>query len=406
MARLKTLGFELQSTNSGVENSFTEGSISSNQAHSGTVSLRVNISAASSDNSYTFDPSESTELVYARVWFYVAALPTDVENFGNFDGPIVDICNLVGLVGGLVVGLDTDGKVYLFDGNLDLIGNTATGISTGAWHCLQFMHDHANTTIELRLDGELVAMSASALTDPGLSELAFGVGLAYSFEATADIYFDDIAINDGTGGFENEYPSIDGKVLYLLPSAAGDVNTFATQTGGTAGAANNFTRVDEITPNDATDFNGSSTLNEEDLFNITDSGISQVDTVSVVEVHARFRNSTADTTGAFKVELMKVPSGTIQQSGSIVPNSTTWRTNAPGTGSPRTAPIVAYKDPDGQDWTKSNLDTAQIGYKLTTAPANAGRRCDITKVWMIVEYIEGDYHPRHGVVGFQGVGLL
>jgi hypothetical protein len=251
--------------------------------------------------------------------------------------------------------------------------------------------------MEARLDGVVFATTTTAATIDGTNAFVWG---NTDGDSTLNIYFDDIAVNDTSGSAQTSYPN-DGKVLYLRPNAAGDINTFATQTGGTAGAANNFTRVDEVTPNDATDFNGSSTLNEEDLFNFGNSGIGASDTVNVVEVHGRFRNSTADATAKVTFEIEKTSGGTKTSSAAITPNSTTWRTNVAGTTEPKTAAIVTYTDPDGAAWTQSTLDSLQAGYKLTTGPGTAGRRIDVTAVWVVI-----DYTPGAAPAGATGATLL
>ena len=67
--------------------------------------------------------------------------------------------------------------------------------------------------------------------------------------------------------------------------------------------------MNEVRPNDVTSFNGSSTLNHEDMFNVTDSGIGGSDIVNLVQIGMRSRNSTADTACAVKAQVKKTTGG-------------------------------------------------------------------------------------------------
>lgn len=276
------------------------------------------------------------------------------------------------------------------------VGSDSPTMFTSQWYRIEMSYIFTPGTFSAYVNGNLFA-TGNATSTRDLTTLRWG-----SIDAsTMTIFFDDIAVNDNTaGGTQAGLPG-EGRVIRLKPDAAGDVNTFATQTGGTAGAANNFTRVNEVLPDDATTFNGSSTLNQEDLLNIGASGISSLDTINVVEVWGRYRNSTADPTGAFKFEIEKAAAGTITQSASIVPNSTTWVMNA--AAAPKIPPIVLYVDPDGNAWSKTTLDSAQIGYKQTVNPGTAGRRNDVTNVSLVVEYTQAliakDIQPLQNTIG-------
>lgn len=258
------------------------------------------------------------------------------------------------------------------------IGSNSPTMNTNQYYRVEMSYLRTAGTFSAYIDGvQFATGTGSTLKD--VNTIRWG-----SIDAsTMTILHDDIAVNDNLGTAQTGLPG-NGKIIRLKPNAAGDVNTFATQTGGTAGAGNNFTRVNEVAVDDATTLNGSSTLNQEDLFNMDNSGIGSSDTVNVVEVWGRYRNSTADTAAAIKFEIEKAAAGTIAQSTAIVPNSTTFRMNAAAV--PKTPPIIEYLDPTGSPWTQATLDTMQVGYKLTTAPGTAGRRVDVTNVSAIVDY--------------------
>jgi len=381
MARLLTLGFELKSVTAGIEFDSSNGtgtkSISTATKKSGAASLRVNPTSDYWFLGHQYRSNASTGKVFARFLLNIASLPNTTTSIFAF------AASTTGGNSGAQLRLTTSGSIELgyFNGSWNLIGTSSTTLSTNTFYRIEISYDDsvANNTAILYINGnQEVTGNGNDLAGNGCIQLGniFDAG-------TEDLYFDDIAVNDTNGSFQNNLPG-DGNIILLSPSAAGDVNTFATQTGGTAGAANNFTRVDELPPNDATDFNGSAILNQEDLFNVTDSGIGASDRVNVVEVGLRFRNSTADTAATIKAEIEKTGSGTKTQSAGITPNSTTWKTNA--TAAPKNSPIITYQDPDGAAWTQTTLDSMQIGYKLTTGPGTAGRRVDVSAVWAYVDY--------------------
>jgi hypothetical protein len=281
--------------------------------------------------------------------------------------------------------LTSTGTLELFSGTSTgtQVGSASSAINDSNWHMVELKTDTTaavgSRVLEARLDGSVFATSSAQSQS---TTLAFSLGgnLGAEAQTTGEWWFDDVALNDTTGSFQTSYPG-SGKILQLYPNATGDSNTFSTQTGGTAGAANNFTRVNEVPPDDATSFNGDNTLNDVDLFNVTDSGIGSSDTVNVVMVGARFANNVADATTAIKFEIEKTTSGTKSQSAAIIPNTIGWNTNS--TTSPRNYPLITYQDPDSSNWTKSTLDSAQIGYIISAGSTN---RVDVTNVWMSVDY--------------------
>lgn len=294
------------------------------------------------------------------------------------------------------IKVNTDGSLSLWysasgTGTFTQIGSNSSVLNSSAYNTVDLHIDDSaglsSVVIEARLNGVVFATYTGAIYSTGVGSVANGISSvgcnvtanAESEASSGTWYIDDMVYSDGSGSNITGYMP-DGKIIRLSPNAAGDVNTFATQTGGTAGSANNYTRVNETTPDDATTYNGSSTLNQEDLLKCGASGIGSSDTVNAVQVVGRYRNSTADATGAFKFEIEKAASSTIAQGAAIVPNSTTWTTVSDANS------IIEYKDPTGANWTQSTLDTMQIGYKQTVAPGTGGRRNDITSVAAYVHY--------------------
>lgn len=371
MANLVDIGFELRTASDGFEiGSNNGGTIDNTLGRSGTSSYRVTPTAALKNFQHTNSSPGATGNVYLRACIYIRALPTGTVTIINMKA-----------AGQCAVKLTAAGKLQLFDLQAAVqIGSDSAALSINTWYVVELRW--STGTYEARIDGA-ATFASGAPTTPGTSVTDIQIGTTVT-DATLDMNFDDVSMNDDSGASETSWVGT-GFLDCLRPNAAGDVNTFATQTGGTAGAANNFSRLNESPPDDATTFNGSSTLNEEDLVNLTNTVAGASDTIQSVSVGFRFRNSTADATAAIKVELEKAPSGTILQSAAIVPNSTTFRSNQTGTTVKR-APIITYADPDGAAWTQTTLNSLQAGYKLTTAPGTAGRRIDVTSLWVYVRY--------------------
>lgn len=383
MARLFDLGFELQSVTAGVEydtNLGTTLAISTNIKRSGGSALRANLSAGNGAIKHQYRASGATTKVFFRFALYIASAPSADTTILGLGSSTVDSG-----ANGLQLQLKTDRTLQLnyWDGAAQQnVGSPSSALTANQWNVIEVTYDDsdANNTITARVNGASTFASGNGGNLGGNGFFFLGA----QDTTTCDLYYDDVSINDTSGSAQTSYPGL-GYLTLLRPNEAGDVNTFGTQTGGTAGAGNNYTRVNETTPNDATSFNGSSTLNQEDLFNLDASCLGADDTINCVTVGFRFRNSTADATAAIKLEIEKTGSGTITQSSAIVPNSTTWRTNA--AAAPRTPPLILYNNPDGSAWTRDTLDTMQIGYKLTTAPGTAGRRIDVSNIWAYVDYI-------------------
>lgn len=378
MARLWQCGFEenfagnieFQASNLGQ----SAGTISSTTKHSGTYGYRANsVSPNGLSNSFQFLSAASNGPYFFRVYLNIASAPSAISS-------AIAVYNLVG--GGPFgrIRVATDRTLELWD-SAGKIGSSSAALTLNTWYRLELKYFNNTGSGKLELDGRLDGTSfASTTTSTNVAAIGL-VTWGMLSGVTADIYIDDIAINDSTGSFQTSFPG-DGNIIHLRPNAAGDANSFATQVGGTAGSANNYTRVNEVTPDDATTYNGSTTVNQEDLFNVDASGLTTSATVSVVMIGGRFADITAaDATAAFKFEVEKTSGGTISQSAAIIPNSNLWSSNA--LVNPFLYPLITYQDPDSAAWTSTTLDSMQIGYKLTTANT---RVVAITAVWASVDY--------------------
>lgn len=192
-----------------------------------------------------------------------------------------------------------------------------------------------------------------------------------------------------------------GQITHLQPNATGDSNQFTIQVGGTAGAANNWTRVSEVTPDDATSYNSDLVLNNTDEFKLTatPSSIASGDTINVVAVGVRFSGALASGDATFALRIKKVSGGTVLKGSNLTPGATAWKTNKVVTP-PANFSLVTYQDPDSGTWTKSTLDTSQIGYDIQTGNTNAAK---ISTVWMSIDstpaVVASTFLPRLMLLG-------
>ena len=373
MARLFTCGWELNSLTQGVEKygSVTQGSIVTSPVKNSTYALRINPSAAAQTENYAYLATGSgVKTVYERFQFYATPLPPAdalVHTITQADMTTI-MMRLRGTGSGLKV---------MNAANTQVGSNIA--LSTGQWYLIEIeCFSNATTgTIHVKVDGSSAVNVTSTNTHGGdIAGGQFGSGVA----TTSDYYIDNFAVNDTSGSYQNSWIG-DGYIIALRPSATGDNADFTR--GGTDSGAN-WSQVDEVTPNDVTDYNVSATANHVDMFNCGASGIGGSDTVNVVHVGLRFANITSDGSCRIQVRAEKTASGTIASGDDLAAiSSTTWRTNKVLTSAYNHYTLNLYQDPDSSNWTQSTLDSMQIGYKITTGGVN-GVAC--SAVWAMVDY--------------------
>lgn len=378
MARLWSSGFELQSTTNAVEFDTGTGtgakSIDTTTKRSGAAALRVNSSANYWFMTHQYRAS-ATSKVYVRMYLYIASLP---------DGPM-SILGLSATSGGNTIGqiqLNTNGTLELsyYNGSYVQVGSDSSALNTGQWYRIELSADDAdaNNTISARIDGtEFASGNGNNLGGHGMIE----IGSIFASQ-TFDLYFDDVAVNDGSGSAQTSWPG-DGKIIHLKPNAAGDSNTWLKSDGG-AGDNSNYQDVDEVTPDDATTYlKRTTTTIKVDDYNCGASGIGASDTVNVVSVGVRGKatSNTASNDRNILLRIKKTASGTVQKSGNIDYSTTAWETH--GDPTPKVYQLTTYADPDAGAWTQSTLDTMQIGMETQTS---ATTEIDISTIWALVDY--------------------
>lgn len=368
MARVWSCGFELQSTTLEWETTVGTVAISTSTVRSGAAALRCNPTAGTGYIQHSILAADDAAAhYYQRVYLRIASMPTARTTILSWsDGS-----------GWIGADLDNAGKLLI---NGAPTTSTPT-LTTGVWYRLELDYDDGANIATVYLDGTQVLQQTAYDLGGGAK-----VRIGPHDTTTCDLFFDDYAVNDGSGATQNGLPGA-GKIVHLWPDSAGDNNGFATAVGGTAGAANNYTRVDEFPPDDATSYNnttatGTTTIDD---FGVTDSataGIGGSDSITLVQVGQR-AGSSAVTTASIVTRIKGQASGTTTESASIPVNTTAWNTHR--TTAPKIHQITSYVNPQTSTaWTSSTLDTMQIGYRGNVSQTTQRR---ITTIWALVEFV-------------------
>jgi hypothetical protein len=341
MARLFQDGAEfnntLQYTTAGAP------TVSTTHVRSGTYAYRINTTANTASIRRDLFASNQAILGYFRTYLYIASLPS-ADN-AVFDVLTVSNTRSCGL------RLLTTGALALIKADGTQLGSNSPVLSVGQWYCLELKSDATGVgAIDARIDGVSFASGANS------SQGSWGrLRLGTVSNSNTDLYYDDIAANDASGSYQNTWCG-EGKIIHLRPNAAGDANQWLDTSGG-AGTTNNYTLVDEASTT-GVDWVARSGLNNVDMYNVDDSGLSATDTINTVVIVPYYANvTTVDAVTAVKFRVEKTSGGTIEESAAYVPNSLTQA---------YIQALVTYLDPDGAAWTSTTLDSMQIGQRIST----------------------------------------
>lgn len=365
--RLWSSGFELQSSVSGIEvdNITTvQVSVDTTTKRSGAASLKTNPTTFPSIIRQKVRTASTTG-IYGREYIYIESLNTISETrIMSFSSNSIERIGLY---------LQTDGTVDVKVSGGSTYGGT-TVLSTGTWYRIELYTDPSSTTFNFRINGtqESTGTSASGNIDEFSAENSLTV-------TNGIIYFDDIAVNDVNGTYQNTWPG-EGKIIHLRPNATGDFDE------GTASSGTSSSVLDEITPDDTTTEYEIQLDAERVDVNIdasTTPGIGSSDTINVVSAGLRVRG---DTSGAcsMRARLKSQASGTILNGSTIDSTTTSYFTHKQAsTGKNYT--LTSYLEPQAYGvWTPTLLNGSQIGMEAIDAAPNVF----VTTAWLLVDYTE------------------
>ena len=232
-----------------------------------------------------------------------------------------------------------------------LLATSTNSLTVGTYYYIEFkaIIDNAGT-YEVRVNGTSTGWIPSASGDTQQSVNAYanvinintisGLGLQH--------VYDDLYICDGTTGEDPTYPNNsflgDIRVAMVLPNEIGTYSEF------TPTAGNNYTCVDETTPNDDTDY-------------VYTSGVGNVDTYGFAALPV--------TSGTI-LGIQTVPYARKDDAGSRSISSTLYYNSILYSGSPKSLgdtysyyPEIFETNPNTEErWTISEINAAEFGEKL------------------------------------------
>lgn len=377
--RIWSSGYELNSTGADVEFegiTGSGGSIVTSPVHSGTYALDFNrgTSSAVSAEKIIYGGVSATDNCLRAYLYITTSVGTLV--------PIIRVTDSAASAK-FSIRLDTDNHLELWDDQTPAQeGSDSSALSANTWYRIEACSEYTSGTTTAYIDGVSFA-SGTMSTIKTNARLYLGIITS----TTGRITFDDVAYNNTSGSVQNSLPG-SGKIVHLLPNAAGD---FAEGARGGSDSGSDYGQIDEVTPNDATDYYVLDVANDRLDVGITDTSglIGASDTITLVHVGVRERSAdSVSGANAWKVRLKSQASGTLAEGTATNHNDTTWRTN--GDASPRNYTLVSYVDPQaGGAWTTSLLDTAQIGIQYTDATPDGW----VSTLWALVEYVEASATP-------------
>lgn len=239
----------------------------------------------------------------------------------------------------------TTNKLDVYTGTGTVVDTGAIDIAINTWYLLEthIKIDDAAGVIETKIDG-IADCSFTGDTKPGADTTFDRICLR---AVSQTIYFDDIALNDTTGGADNSWCG-DGHIECLKPNANGDQSDLVGQDGN---STDNYANADEVPSDGDTTYNESDVTDEYDLYNC-EAFDGSGKTIQRVWPEGRARDTVA--------------SGGECQLGVKSGSTEDWSSNlALLTSYTRIVGSEYTTNPDtSAGWTDSDLDGIQVGFKV------------------------------------------
>lgn len=378
MARLWSSGFELQSVTNDVEFGVTNSpTIDTTTKRSGLASLRVNPSATTAFINQSFVVLGAAQEVhwYFRFYLRIASATDALDSIWVIRQGTSALVSL---------RMNADRTLELWnDDDAAQVGVDSSALDTDTWYRIELDMTVGTTQDVTALTGYIDgAQFATGTFNANATDGTWLMRLGACTATTCDLYFDDVAINDGTGTVQNGLPGA-GSIVHMQPDGAGDNND---------ASAGTFADVDEVTPDDATTI---ATLDaDNDILDVamessSNAGIGSGDTVTLVQVGIREAALTA-AQESWVLRIKSASGGTTTESATITHNDTTYRTNGDTTFFGYQ--LTSYVDPTTTAaWTPTgtnSLDNMQIGVRAVDATPDIL----VSTLWALVEFV-----PAEGV---------
>lgn len=291
----------------------------------------------------------------------------------------IDLNN--GATSGIKLTLNTDGTVTCSEAFGNTFGSTSA-IADNAWHCFEIKN--SSTTATCRIDGSQFGSGTSFGTT--MSRVQWGW---LSGSTTQTVYSDDLAVNDLTGSFENDYPgstSTEGHIVHLNADSAGDANQGVCQPSSCSPASDAYTMLDETVPDDATtyyvlDASGDAVeVNLESTASATSSDT--LSAIPVVSVITRVRAGTGAGTGTFEAAIDDQAGTHTSASRTFTNTSTAWKTHGADGSFPLPLETRYQKADNSTSWTAGVLDSTEI----SIIASDAAPDLELTYLALLLEY--------------------
>lgn len=163
------------------------------------------------------------------------------------------------------VYINADGTLSVKRGASTVLGTTASALSIGVWHYIEFKATINDTTgsYEVRVDGNTTPWLSGTGANTRATANNSANSIHYIVPGGYRTYLCDFYICDTTGSRNNNFLG-DVKVEAVFPDATGTYSQWASFPSGA-----NYTCVDEVTPNGDTDFVATSGAGLIDTYNFT-----------------------------------------------------------------------------------------------------------------------------------------
>lgn len=251
----------------------------------------------------------------------------------------------------MAVAIQQNGKYGLFRGgvNATLLASSTTTFVINSWNYIEVKCNgftDAGGTCQVRINGALEIDFAGDTLLTAASPASLTQIVPNSATSNTLLY-DDLYLLDLTGSAPyNDYLG-DCRVEQLLPTGAG-----ATTQWTPSGTGGNFAQVDETPPN-STDYVGSATSGQRDLYAMSDLGSTSGTVLAVRPVFNLAKSDTGADPGVRAV--LRGGDGTVRTQTTLPPQSITYVTR-PG--------VIETTQPNGSAWSITDVNALQVGQEI------------------------------------------
>ncbi len=276
-----------------------------------------------------------------------------------------------------------------------VIATYNTPLKVGKWYRVEWMYNSTGSnSAQVLVNGGSV-MSASGFAGGQIDRLSLGLAIDGP-AATGDLYFDDVGVNDNSGGLQNTWLG-SGAIFHMQPDGDGSSSGSGSSNDCNSGA--NWDEMEEVTPDNDTSYcqlDSGGKVVRLTVESPASAGLMPADIVKYVAVGARVR-AESNSTIRWKTGLRSSDSDnmTYTSATQIVHSTVSYHTN--GANPPKRNSYQSYVQPvTGVAWTHTgtrSLDTTEIGVETGT-----GVSMRVTAIWLQVEVDRSGFLEPTGLV--------